>query len=160
MKWLNQMDNFKTFTLVLANKNFVTTSLFIFIFYMVKHLIVKIIKKSTPDKRLQINIVNNIFTILMIVMVFNIWAEELQNFAFSIAAFIVAIVLATREFIQCFIGFFYLLSSRPFRIGDWGQVGNNYGEVHSTDWAKLTPLKISIDDYQYKVKRYIYQIAS
>jgi small-conductance mechanosensitive channel len=118
MKWLNQMDNFKTFTLVLANKNFVTTSLFIFIFYMVKHLIVKIIKKSTPDKRLQINIVNNIFTILMIVMVFNIWAEELQNFAFSIAAFIVAIVLATREFIQCFIGFVYLLSSRPFRIGD------------------------------------------
>jgi small-conductance mechanosensitive channel len=153
MEWLNQTDNFKAFTLVLTNNKFVIASLFIFIFYMIKHLIVKIIKaKSIQDKRLQINIVNNIFTILMIVMVFNIWTEELQKFAFSIAAFIVAIVLATREFIQCFIGFVYLLSSRPFRIGDWVQVGNNYGEVHSTDWAKLTLLEVNIDDYQYTGK--------
>jgi small-conductance mechanosensitive channel len=85
-------------------------------------------------------------------MVFNIWSEEIQKFAFSIAAFIVAIVLATREFIQCFIGFAYILSSRPFRIGDWVQVRNYYGEVHSTDWAKLTLLEINVDDYQYTGK--------
>ena len=114
---------------------------------------VKIIKrKSKQDKRPQINMVNNIFTILMIIAIFNIWSEEIQKFAFSIAAFIVAIVLATREFIQCFIGFIYLLSSRPFRIGDWVQVGNYYGEVHSTDWAKLTLLEVDKDNYQYTGK--------
>ncbi|MEW6989211.1 mechanosensitive ion channel family protein [Colwelliaceae bacterium 6441] len=88
----------------------------------------------------------------MIVVIFNIWSEEIQKFAFSIAAFIVAIVLATREFIQCFIGFVYLLSSRPFRIGDWVQVGNHYGEVHSIDWAKLTLLEVDKDNYQYTGK--------
>jgi small-conductance mechanosensitive channel len=114
---------------------------------------VKIIKrKSKQDKRPQINMVNNIFTILIIITVFNIWSEEIQKFAFSIAAFIVAIVLATREFIQCFIGFIYILSSRPFRVGDWVQVGSHYGEVHSTDWAKLTLLEVDKDDYQYTGK--------
>jgi hypothetical protein len=54
---------------------------------MIKYLIVRRIKrKSKQDKRLQINVVNNIFTVLIIVMVFNIWSEEIQKFAFSIAA--------------------------------------------------------------------------
>nr|WP_259366897.1 mechanosensitive ion channel family protein [Colwellia sp. BRX8-7] len=44
------------------------------------------------------------------------------------------------------------MSSRPFRIGDWVQVGNHYGEVHSTDWAKLTLLEVNVDDYQYTGK--------
>ncbi|MBA6381156.1 MULTISPECIES: mechanosensitive ion channel family protein [unclassified Colwellia] len=153
MEWLNHTNNFKALSSVLANNKFVIALLFISIFYMIKYLIVRRIKrKSKQDKRLQINVVNNIFTVLIIVMVFNIWSEEIQKFAFSIAAFIVAIVLATREFIQCFIGFVYILSSRPFRIGDWVQVGNHYGEVHSTDWAKLTLLEVNVDDYQYTGK--------
>lgn len=135
------------------NNKFVVTLLCISAFYLLKFLLVKVIKKkSKHDKRLQINIVNNIYTVLMIVLIFNIWAEEIQKFAFSIAAFIVAIVLATREFIQCFIGFVYILSSRPFRIGDWIQVGNYFGEVHSTDWAKLTLLEVDKDSYQYTGK--------
>jgi small-conductance mechanosensitive channel len=153
MEWVNKTFNITEVFALLLNNKFVMTFLFICVFYMVKYLIVKIIKqKSKQDKRLQINIVNNIFTIFMIVIIFNIWHEEIQKFAFSIAAFIVAIVLATREFIQCFIGFVYLLSSRPFRIGDWVQVGIYYGEVHSTDWAKLTLLEVDENDYQYTGK--------
>ena len=135
------------------NNKLVITSVFIIIIFLIKYSIVKVIKrKSKNNKRPQINMVNNIFTILIIITLFNIWSEEIQKFAFSIAAFIVAIVLATREFIQCFIGFIYLLSSRPFSIGDWVQVGNHYGEVHSTDWAKLTLLEVDKDDYQYTGK--------
>jgi small-conductance mechanosensitive channel len=89
---------------------------------------------------------------LLIIVLFDLWSEEIQKFAFSIAAFIVAIVIATREFIQCFIGFIYLLSSRPFRIGDWVQVGTHVGEVHSTDWAKLTLLEVDKDSYEYTGK--------
>ena len=126
---------------------------FISIFLIAKRLIVELIKiKSKKDKRTKINFANNIFTILIIIAIFNIWSEEIQKFAFSIAAFIVAIVLATREFIQCFIGFVYIISSRPFRIGDWVQVGSYCGEVHSTDWTKLTLLEVDKDDYQYTGK--------
>lgn len=140
-------------TELLLDNKFLITTIFISIFFLAKYLIVKLIKtKSKKDKRTKINLVNNLFTILLIIAIFNIWSEEIQKFAFSIAAFIVAIVLATREFIQCFIGFIYLLSSRPFRIGDWVQVGNYCGEVHSTDWAKLTLLEVDKDDYQYTGK--------
>jgi small-conductance mechanosensitive channel len=153
MDWLNTAFTSAAMTELFLNNKTVVTMLFIVAFYIAKKLIVKIIKtKSTEDKRIQINRVNNIFTLLMIISLFNIWSEEIQKFAFSIAAFIVAIVLATREFIQCFIGFVYILSSRPFRVGDWVQVGNYYGEVHSTDWAKLTLLEVDKDDYQYTGK--------
>ncbi|MBU2871922.1 mechanosensitive ion channel family protein [Colwellia sp. E2M01] len=137
----------------LIKNKFIVTFLVIATFFLVKHVILKIIKrKSKKDKRAPINTVNNLFTILLIIMVFNLWSEEIQKFAFSIAAFIVAIVLATREFIQCFIGFIYIISSRPFRVGDWIQVGPHVGEVHSTDWAKLTLLEVNQDDYQYTGK--------
>jgi small-conductance mechanosensitive channel len=153
MEWIHKVFSFTGFSEHIFDNKFIITFFIILFFFMIKHLIVMIIKqKSTQDKRLQINMVKNIFTILMIVMVFNIWSEEIHKFAFSIAAFIVAIVLATREFIQCFIGFLYLLSSRPFRIGDWIQVGKYIGEVHSTDWAKLTLLEVNKDDYQYTGK--------
>jgi small-conductance mechanosensitive channel len=153
MQWLNEIFSSTSFTEFVFNNKFIVTFLLIFVSFMVKQLIIKIIKrKSRQNKRLQINMVNNVFTIFMIVVVFNIWSEEIQKFAFSIAAFIVAIVLATREFIQCFIGFIYILSSRPFRIGDWVQVGKYVGEVHSTDWAKLTLLEVNKDDYEYTGK--------
>jgi small-conductance mechanosensitive channel len=153
MHWLVENVDFSFLTELFINNKLVITSLFIIIIFLVKYSIVKIINiKSKNDKRPKINRVNNIFTLLIIIAIFNIWSEEIQKFAFSIAAFIVAIVLATREFIQCFIGFVYILSSRPFRIGDWVQVGNYYGEVHSTDWAKLTLLEVDKDDYQYTGK--------
>lgn len=153
MEWVNEIFSSSSFTEFVFNNKFIVTFLLVFVSLMVKQLILKIIKrKSQQNKRLQINMVNNIFTILMIVVLFNIWSEEIQKFAFSIAAFIVAIVLATREFIQCFIGFLYLLSSRPFRIGDWIQVGKYVGEVHSTDWAKLTLLEVNKDSYEYTGK--------
>ena len=153
MHWLVENVDFSFLTELFINNKLVITSLFIIIIFLVKYSIVKIINiKSKNDKRPKINRVNNIFTLFIIIAIFNIWSEEIQKFAFSIAAFIVAIVLATREFIQCFIGFVYILSSRPFRIGDWVQVGNYYGEVHSTDWAKLTLLEVDKDDYQYTGK--------
>ncbi|MDO6446327.1 mechanosensitive ion channel family protein [Colwellia sp. 1_MG-2023] len=153
MELWDQISSLTALSPTFFNNKFVLSILCISAFYLLKLLLVKVIKKkSKRDKRLQINIVNNIYTVLMIVLIFNIWTEEIQKFAFSIAAFIVAIVLATREFIQCFIGFVYILSSRPFRIGDWIQVGNYFGEVHSTDWAKLTLLEVDKDSYQYTGK--------
>lgn len=111
-----------------------------------------IIKRSGKSKRSKINVINNLVSVVLLIVLFNVWSEEIQKFAFSIAAFIVAIVLATREFIQCFIGFMYIISSRPYRIGDWIQVGEYHGEVHSTDWVKLTLLEVDIDTYEYTGK--------
>lgn len=137
---------------LMDNKTVLTISLILFVM-LSKFLLVKLIhKKEKQNKRVKINMLNNAVTVLILIGIFNIWSVEFQKFAISIAAFIVAIVIATREFIQCFIGFLYIFSSRPFRIGDWIQVGDDCGEVHSTDWAKLTLLEVDIDSYEYTGK--------
>lgn len=137
---------------LISNKFFITLCLFVAILF-IKSIIISVIKKKgEKNRRAKINLINNLVSLLLLFVVINIWSDEIQKFAFSIAAFIVAIVLATREFIQCFIGFMYILSSRPYRTGDWIQVGDYYGEVHSTDWMKLSLLEVNIDAYEYTGK--------
>jgi small-conductance mechanosensitive channel len=143
---------YSIFISLLSNKFVITLCVFVAILF-IKFLIISLIKKNSgKNKRSKLNVVNNLVSVILLVVIFNIWSAEIQKFAFSIAAFIVAIVLATREFIQCFIGFTYIISSRPYRIGDWIQVGDSYGEVHSTDWMKLTLLEVNVDAYEYTGK--------
>jgi len=140
------------FQTLLQNNSVLTIVLILALMACKSYLLKVLHKKGKSNKRLKINIVNNVITILIFVGIFNIWSAEFHEFAISIAAFVVAIVIATREFIQCFIGLLYIVSSRPFRIGDWIQVGDSYGEVHSIDWAKLTLLEVNIDAYEYTGK--------
>ncbi|WP_354623410.1 mechanosensitive ion channel family protein [Psychromonas sp. MME2] len=154
-------DHYLSILSAIIDNKFVIALVFFSAIMIIKMLLIRLVEnKNKSNKKIKINMINNIVTVVLLIVVFNIWAEEIQKFAFSIAAFIVAIVLATREFIQCFIGFMYILSSRPYRIGDWIQVGNYYGEVHSTDWIKLTLLEVNIDSYEFTGKRSICLIAS
>ena len=91
----------------------------------------------------------NAFIIIVLMMV---WSSEIQTLAISIAAFMVAIVLATREFIQCFMGFIYYLGARPFRVGDWIQMNNIIGEVVEMDWAKTALLEVDPESFNYTGK--------
>ena len=139
----------------LQNKALVTFALLSTIL-LLKFVVVKGLKrhakKHNEDKRHVVTLISNLFNLGMLILLFSIWSEELQKFALSIAAFLAAIIIATREFILCFIGFVYTLSTRPFRVGDWIQVGNHYGEVSSMDWAKTAVLEINKYDYQFTGK--------
>jgi small-conductance mechanosensitive channel len=120
--------------------------------YLLKFAISKLVRKTRKRKEQEtkhvshsIRHVINLVTLLGLLF---IWSSEIQNFALSIAAFAVAIVLATREFIQSIIGFLYLVSTRPFRVGDWIQIDGNFGEVAEIDWVKTTLLEIDMNTYQ------------
>lgn len=140
----------------LAEHKLIVTILIFFVLTMAKSILVRLVirraKAKRQDRRDLVNNIRNFLNFLMIVWLLSLWAAELQQFALSIAAFAVAIVLATREFIQCVIGFFYLLSTRPFRIGDWIQVGDYVGEVSATDWIKSTLLEVDVHSYEYTGK--------
>lgn len=109
------------------------------------------VKKEKDTRNTSHNIKHFINFVMMLLLLLT-WAAEIQNFALSIAAFAVAIVIATREFIQCVIGFFYLVTTRPFKIGDWIQVGDYFGEVVETDWIKTTLHEIDGNTYQFSRK--------
>ena len=91
----------------------------------------------------------NAVTTLVVLGLIIIWLSELRFLALSIATFTVALIIATREFIQCFLGALYQASIRAFSIGDWIKIGNNYGEVVSSDWLTTKLLEIDMESMSY-----------
>lgn len=85
---------------------------------------------SDPERRRRIasNIRNALFIITVFGLLF-IWAPLLRNFALSLTAFAVAIILATKELILCFSGTFLKTSTGEIRVGDWITVNGVRGEV-------------------------------
>ncbi|GAB54285.1 MscS mechanosensitive ion channel [Glaciecola punicea ACAM 611] len=104
-------------------------------------------RKQRENKHISQSI-RHVINLVSVLLLLLIWSAEIQNFALSIAAFAVAIVLAMREFIQSIIGFLYLISTRPFREGDWIQIDGDYGEVAEIDWVKTRLLEIDMKTYQ------------
>ncbi|BBB29030.1 mechanosensitive ion channel family protein [Neptunomonas japonica] len=145
-----------TLSNVLDNHKLLSSLTFIVLAYFFKLLLIKAIrlrsKAKRENRRYLVNLVKNLINLTVIVLLFTYWSAELQKFAFSVAAFVVAIVIATREFIQCIIGYIYIIASRPFQVGDWIQVGRYHGEVTETDWVKLTLLEVDIDAYSHTGK--------
>jgi small-conductance mechanosensitive channel len=131
---------------------FIATCVLLFVAFSVRHGIVLLVRQQSSiptNRRYKVNLFKNIANLLILVAVVAFWSAELQNLAFSIAAFMVAIVLATREFIQCFLGYMYAVSARPFRVGDWVQLNHMSGEVVELDWAKVTLLEIDEQSSDY-----------
>ena len=71
---------------------------------------------------------NGTFAFIVITL-FILWQSEISEFALSLTAIAVAIVVASKEIILCFTGSIQRASSRSFRIGDWIEVGKISGEV-------------------------------
>ena len=68
-----------------------------------------------------------IFLIVWVVpLVFNI---TLQNFVFIAGAFSVAVGFAVKDLASSVIAGFVALFEKPYRLGDWIKIGNDYGEV-------------------------------
>lgn len=91
--------------------------------------------ENKTKKRLIFQLKNLTFLILVLGLII-IWAQELRAVALSLVAIAVAIVLATKEMLLCFLGGIYKISSRPFEIGDRIEVSNYRGTV--TDHNVLT----------------------
>jgi len=111
--------------------------------------------RKEKDNRHASHNIRHLINFMTVLSLLFVWSTEIQNFALSIAAFAVAIVLAMREFIQSIIGFFYLVTTRPFRIGDWIQVDGSVGEVAEIDWVKTTLLELDMKTYR-MTRRVIY----
>tara|TARA_Y100000589_G_scaffold271874_1_gene264739 strand:- start:1504 stop:2391 length:888 start_codon:yes stop_codon:yes gene_type:complete len=85
---------------------------------------------KSPELRLRwmVQIRNLVFLVVFLCMMM-IWATEVRTMAISLVAFVVAIVLATKELILCVTGSFLKISTRSFMIGDRIEVNNISGDV-------------------------------
>ncbi len=97
-----------------------------------------------------INTVKNLSKLFIAIGLIIIWLTELRYAALSIAAFAVAFVVATREFIQCFLGSIYQASAGLFVVGDWIRIGSVSGQVVRSDWLCTTVLEIDTETQSYR----------
>jgi small-conductance mechanosensitive channel len=79
-------------------------------------------------RRLRANLRNALFLAAVVALVV-IWAPALRTFVLSIAAFTVAIILATKELILCLSGSMVAAAGKALKIGSWIEVGAIRGEV-------------------------------
>lgn len=100
----------------------------------------------TEKQRRTISAVKNITWSTIFVLLAYLWFPEIRNFAFSIAAVTVAIVIATKELLLCFSGALLKASSGAFSIGDWIEVGEVRGEVIEYNAFATTLQEISADN--------------
>ncbi len=91
---------------------------------------------------------NGAFAVILISL-FMLWQAEISEFALSVTAIAVAIVVASKEIILCFTGSIQRASSRSFRIGDWIEVGSISGEVIEHNLMATVIQEIALQKGQY-----------
>ncbi|WP_417598457.1 mechanosensitive ion channel domain-containing protein [Oceanospirillum sp.] len=138
---------------IVNDNQWVLSLVFVFTCLLLRWLSVRFVKRVVKDEdnlhRRWTNTITNITSLVIIIGLVIIWLSELRFVALSIAAFAVALVVGTREQIQCFLGAVYIASSRAFSIGDWIKVEHHYGEVVRSDWLTTTLLEVDIEGMSY-----------
>ncbi|MBD5769543.1 mechanosensitive ion channel family protein [Marinomonas colpomeniae] len=136
------------FSIITDHFEIVLTVAWFLLFYIVRRYTEHAIRSQESleqdKKRQRINALDNIYNLLLVVGLVLIWSSELQNIAISIAAFMVALVIATKEFIACIVGAFYRASTRPYQVGDWIRIANYEGEVTDSDWLSTTLFEVDL----------------
>jgi len=102
-------------------------------FFVLRKLSEKLLRGSTDfiadDRRRLISLSRNTLVLVLVIGLIMIWAPALRTFALSVTAFLVALVLATKELILCVTGGLLRTSTGSFSVGDWVRIGDQRGEV-------------------------------
>lgn len=87
--------------------------------------------------------VKNAATAMIALLLVLIWGDSIQRFALSLAALAAAAVIATRELILNLLVGIWRTFARPFRVGDWIEIGAHSGIV--IDETPITTLLQELD---------------
>jgi small-conductance mechanosensitive channel len=100
--------------------------------------------ENAPDVvrlRWRVQIRRGVLTTLVVGLIV-IWGSELRELAFSLVAVAVAIVIASKELILCFLGAIVRAASGSFGIGDRVEIAGVRGDVIDHGFLTSTVLEI------------------
>jgi small-conductance mechanosensitive channel len=89
----------------------------------------------------------NLLIVVSLVLVASIWATKIAGAALSLAAVAGAILLVSKEFLANALGTAMLAISRPYRVGDFIQMGLTSGRVLETD-LMVTTIAETLEGHQ------------
>ncbi len=129
------------------------TTLILFVAWLARRFILAMIRGDdtllSENQRSWMSITKNgTFTVTLLIL-FILWQSEISEFALSVTAIAVAIVVASKEIILCFTGSIQRASSRSFRVGDWIEVGKLCGEVIDHNMMATVIQEIDLHHGQY-----------
>lgn len=142
----------------LLNNKLIFTLLIIVFLSLIRKLILSRIRGDvafvSEEQRNWMSRTKNAAFIITVVALFTLWHSEINQFALSVTAIAVAIVVASKEIILCFTGSIQRASSRSFRVGDWIEVGKICGEVieHNMMATVLQEIDLHHGHYDYTGK--------
>ncbi len=87
-------------------------------------------------------IISTIIAILGIIIVGRLWYEGVQSIATYLGLLSAGIAIALKDLIANFAGWIYIISRKPFEVGDRIQIGNLAGDVIDLSLFEFSLLEI------------------
>jgi len=117
----------------------------IIIFWLIKKLIIKIINKNITEVKTQYHwrkLINSVVLILLLILVFRIWFTGAQSLVTYLGLVSAGIAIALKDVFTNLAGWLYIISRRPFNVGDRVQIGDYAGDVIDQSFFEFTLLEI------------------
>lgn len=89
-------------------------------------------------KRFRLVVVKNVTWILALFIIAALWGSKLAGFAFSVAAVTGALLIVNKELIMSVAGYLLMAVRRPFKVGDFIEIGGYAGVVVDLDLFGFT----------------------
>ena len=113
--------------------------------WLIKKLIIKLINKNISDVKTQYHwrkLINSIILIFAIILVGRLWFKGAQSFVTYLGLLSAGIAIALKDVITNLAGWLYIISRRPFNVGDRIQIGEFAGDVIDQSFFEFTLLEI------------------
>ncbi|MDF2152695.1 mechanosensitive ion channel family protein [Vibrio sp. CAU 1672] len=147
------MDKVQLVVDFLLNNKMIFTAVILSVVMVARRVILAIIRGEhafiNENQRKWMSRTKNGAFIITLLLLFILWQSEISEFALSVTAIAVAIVVASKEIILCFTGSIQRASSRSFRVGDWIEVGKLCGEVIDHNMMATVIQEIDLHHGQY-----------
>ncbi len=119
--------------------------IFITILWLLKLVVNRLILRKITEMKSRYQwrkIVSTAIAILGIIIVGRLWYEGVQSIATYLGLLSAGIAIALKDLIANFAGWIYIISRKPFEVGDRIQLGNLAGDVIDLSPFEITLLEI------------------
>ena len=136
---------YKFFTYSSIQVKFIASFLAIFVFVILRKIILKLVFNRTGDGLIRYRwqkYSSYIVYIVAIVVVGRIWFEGIQSLATYLGLLSAGIAIALKDPLTNVTGWFFILSRSPFVVGDRIQIGAHSGDVVDINIFKFTLMEV------------------
>ena len=133
------------FTYSSIQVKFIATFVAIFIFVIVRKVLMKIVRGRTSDALIIYRWEKTstyVVYVIGFVVIGRIWFEGIQSIATYLGLLSAGVAIALKDPLTNITGWFFILSRSPFEVGDRIQIGEHSGDVIDINLFKFTLMEV------------------